>query len=302
MAGKWVEAVAMEAPAAEVAARILRQRLESVEESLPLAALKYDKDVEHVHRLRVACRRAGAALSAFRPLLAEKPKSLQKWLRRIRRAAGPARDTDVLLLRLKKEQRSGHEADYVIARLREQRKADQVALVDLHEKVTSGKFDKSVQRGIAAFQQEASGQAEPFSQFAKKALRSASSGVFEHAGIVQPTVPQLHGLRIAGKRLRYSIEIFHSAFAKDLRRKIYPTMEKIQARLGKLNDHATAQALFLSWLRDLPADDRAAYLARLIVEEHEAALRIREEFLQWWKPKRIAKLESQLASLIGAGR
>ena len=43
---------------------------------------------------------------------------------------------------------------------------------------------------------------------------------------------QLHELRIAGKRLRYSIELFHSAFPAALREKAYPQVEQLQSGLG----------------------------------------------------------------------
>ena len=301
MAGKWVEPVTLEAPADQVAGIILHQRVQIVLDLLPLAAHHYREDVEHVHRLRVGCRRASAALRAFRPLLPHKPKSLLKWLRRIRRAAGPARDADVLLSRLKNSIPPGAEADYVTARLKQHRKAGQKALIGVEARVQSGKLLSTIQECATTLEDKPSGARVYFGQFAVTALWSASCGVFKNAGIKQPTLPQLHRLRIAGKRLRYSIEIFHTAFPKELREDIYPLVESIQTRLGKLNDHASAQALFQQWLKNIPADDRTALLARLVAEEHEAALQIREEFLRWWNPNRIAQLGSQLATLIGKG-
>ena len=52
------------------------------------------------HQLRVATRRAGAALEIFRDCLPEKDyQTARKQLRRLRRAAGAARDWDVLQYR-----------------------------------------------------------------------------------------------------------------------------------------------------------------------------------------------------------
>src|SRR5262249_41512594 len=60
-----------------------------------------DKDPEYVHQLRVGTRRAGAAVEIFSVCLPEKVyKAARKQLKRLRRAAGEARDWDVFLMSL----------------------------------------------------------------------------------------------------------------------------------------------------------------------------------------------------------
>lgn len=296
---KWVEVSDIERPAAEIAAEILELRMQTVQQLLPLAAEEYRRDIEHVHQLRVGCRRAGAALQAFRPLLTSKSKRLRKWLRKVRRAAGPARDVDVLIERHQTEFETKACRTYVLTRLKRQRKKVQQALVDVAERASSGRLDDSVEQCLAALRKKASKHsAVAFDTFAREAMRAASLGMFQLAELEQPSVTQLHQLRIAGKRLRYSIELFHSAFPAALREEVYPMIEKIQSRLGRLNDHATAQAMFQHWLADLPANERAAQLAQRVVEEHEAFEQIRADFLKWWTPKRVANLESHLADLV----
>src|SRR5690606_28603104 len=79
----------------------LQTRLEAVVAWLPKAAQFPEADIEHVHQLRVSTRKAGAALKLFRELLPKKrAKRLNVSLKGIRRAAGEARDLDVLLERL----------------------------------------------------------------------------------------------------------------------------------------------------------------------------------------------------------
>ena len=61
-------------------------------------------DIEHVHRLRVSTRRAVAALKLYRDWLPPaKFRWVKKRLKKIRRAAGDARDLDVLAERLQRE-------------------------------------------------------------------------------------------------------------------------------------------------------------------------------------------------------
>src|SRR6266852_4391879 len=102
-------------PLVEAAQRVLEVRLGIVRDRLPPAMFEADKDVENVHQLRVATRRAGAALRIFRLCLPEKEfKRIRRRLRRLRRACGAARDWDVFLANLgprqaraKVEQRPG---------------------------------------------------------------------------------------------------------------------------------------------------------------------------------------------------
>ncbi len=75
-------------------------------------------------------------------------------------------------------------------------------------------------------------------------------------------------------------------------------IEELQERLGRLNDHATAQAMFQRWLADLPPGQRAVYLAQRIVAEYDAAIEVRREFLEWWTTQQIAALESRLGKLL----
>ena len=302
MANKWISIDSLDLPSTELAAEVLQLRMQYVEAMLPLAAHEFRQNIEHVHRLRVGCRRAGAALLAFRPLMHGKPTQLRKWLRKIRRAAGPARDADVLLLHMKAvaKQSSDHpQLDYVLARLKRYRANAQQALVEVDTKASGDKLRSSLEKCLASMQQDRVKQEhQAVGPFARWALQRASRGMFQLAGLRQPTVAQLHKLRIAAKRLRYSIELFSGAFPPTLRTDVYPLVEQIQTRLGSMNDHATAQALFQRWLSKLPADDRAAYMAKRIAQEHDASLAIRADFLQWWTPKRVARIESHLAELV----
>src|SRR5579872_6321168 len=100
--GKWISDLAADVPLAEAARHVLAVRLRVVGEALPRAVHEADRDPEHVHQLRVATRRADAALRIFGCCLPQKAyKRARKRLRRIRRAAGAARDWDVFLIALR---------------------------------------------------------------------------------------------------------------------------------------------------------------------------------------------------------
>ena len=101
--GKWVADASPDEPLADVARRALDMRLGLVWHYLPRAADK-PAETENVHQLRVATRRAMAAMQIFDTLLPRK-RGLwwNKQLKRVRQAAGQARDLDVLAERLRQK-------------------------------------------------------------------------------------------------------------------------------------------------------------------------------------------------------
>ena len=75
---------------------VVRQRLLSVEVAL-VRFLKSPSNHEALHDMRVACRRAEAALRLCRDLLPSQPgKWLRKHLRQLRRSSNASRDQQVL--------------------------------------------------------------------------------------------------------------------------------------------------------------------------------------------------------------
>jgi len=57
----------------------------------------------------------------------------------------------------------------------------------------------------------------------------------------------LHRLRIAGKKLRYTAEFFRSLYAKKPAAKFIEALSDVQDHLGSLNDAMVSQQLLLSW-------------------------------------------------------
>jgi CHAD domain-containing protein len=103
MQTKWIDDVRAGERACRVAVRTLESRLAAVLELLPLAAHRADEDMEHVHALRVWTRRAAAAVTLYEEMMPRRRTAwIRKQLRRIRRAAGEARECDVLIVRLRR--------------------------------------------------------------------------------------------------------------------------------------------------------------------------------------------------------
>lgn len=93
----------------------------------------------------------------------------------------------------------------------------------------------------------------------------------------QPSPSALHRLRLAGKRLRYCLELFRECYGPGLRKRL-KRLRKIQRRLGAISDcDATEQLLRSEDLGD--GLDGKKLLAFLQMSGNEN----RDAFLQYWR-------------------
>lgn len=235
--GKWLEGLRPEISVGKAARLAIGARLEAVRAALAPAA-ELTADAEPVHQLRVATRRAGAALRVFSPRLppgtAKKPR---RALRKIRRAASAAREADVFLEALDawsperpKVEKPG--LQFLSGHLTAERAAEQIAIrnaVEDYESCWAFQLErcaKSVRRGGG-----------PLSRFASPILTAHLRDVddaiahvnFDDAGL-------LHQLRIAGKRLRYSFELLAGAVNPAAKDSLYPVLCEMQEILGIAHD------------------------------------------------------------------
>ena len=99
---KWVEVKSANEPLVDVARRTLGDRLRLVWRYLRRSHDSAPSDTENVHQLRVATRRAVAAMEVLGDLLpGKRGKWMSKQLKKLRQAAGDARDLDVMLTRFR---------------------------------------------------------------------------------------------------------------------------------------------------------------------------------------------------------
>lgn len=220
----------MRAPAAEY---LIRQRVSALGRALPATR---DGDATSLHRARVATRRLRAAL----PLVGSSGKAdkLVRAVQRLTRALGPIRELDVSLAILAELEARGEAPAPAIDRLRasilEEREQLQAALRD---RLTGFNFDKLRKRAIAlarkgdvtrkAHQSKAPAVAR---QRAARRARRLAAAMENAAGLYLPD--RLHEVRIAVKKLRYTLELASSAGnAARLR-----TLKKAQDLLGRMHD------------------------------------------------------------------
>ena len=299
--GKWIDAIDPDGRVGDAARQSLEARLSPVIYHLPLAAYHAEQDTEHVHRLRVSTRRAMAALKLYRDWLPRKRKKwVEKRLKMIRRAAGEARDLDVLAERLSREY--GHRVAPITANLAERRASVQPAIVRLAERMRrNDRFVRKTAKlldGIRPPDGRSNGTTElSFRDWAGERLAKVAAKFFAAQPPTDADMAALHRFRIQAKALRYAVELLTAAFDAKLRSTHYPVIEELQERLGKINDHVTARDQLRAW----SAEAEDATLRELLCEAaaHEVADLAEElaAFKQWWTPERADALCQGLEGL-----
>ncbi|MBX3403628.1 MAG: CHAD domain-containing protein [Phycisphaeraceae bacterium] len=192
-----------------------------------------------VHQLRVATRRTAAALDAAMPVLSQKrAKAALRVLRKIRRAAGPVRDADVLLRwvgatrRKQPEERAGFT---LLARSLRDRRNDAAAqlpgvLPDLR-KQSAQRLGRAIRE-----MQRASPDGPAIADVMRDGLQRHADSVLEAAGADLGRTENLHNLRIECKRLRYALEIFAPAIGKSACGRLIRPLTDFQQAIGGFTD------------------------------------------------------------------
>jgi CHAD domain-containing protein len=230
--------------------------------SKEIEGVRTAQDIEHIHRMRVASRRLRAALPLFASCFPE--KKYQQWteeIRKVTRALGEARDTDVQitfltkLIKKRETKKSVYDPDkalpirvtgdvetYLLSQLLKKRLKLQTAVVLSLEKLEkSGVIDEM---RIFFHNQEIRAKnvrkkPSPYGIAPVAASRIAVRLVKLHSyeGWVHnpDAIAEHHAIRIAAKKLRYTMEVYGPVYRRGLQKPL-SRIKKIQEILGDLHD------------------------------------------------------------------
>ena len=300
---KWIAGTSAEMPLSDAARLAVAARLGVVWEYLSEDGAETRQDVENVHQMRVWSRRAVAALDIFWDLLPQRrARWFKKQLKRLRRAAGDARDYDVLAARLdgRAKAAGGRTLTAAIERVRASRNEAQGPIDDVCHRLRGKEFDRRAERLISRMRY-IDAQPEPtFGQAAHDGLRRPIGRFFEAAAEDLSDIAALHRFRIAGKQLRYTMELFAGAFPPAFREKLYCEVEALQEKLGQINDYATAIARFERWRDEAAGVDESQQLGKLATAEKSRLAKARRTFFTWWTKDRCASMRRQFTRLTAA--
>ena len=289
---KWIKGLTAEEPYSQAARRAVGQRLPLVWHYLPLAAARHEENVEYVHQLRVATRRAAAAIEVFSEAL---PRRRTEWmnrqLKRVRRAAAEARDLDVLAARLSGEQNGYKEAlDEITLR----RVTAQEPIIKAYAKLEKMEFALRADELAQRIRWRGDGSEPKLSKAARRYLKPISKRFIRQSKADLSDMRELHELRKDAKQLRYAMELLAGALDETFREDLYRSVEEIQAKLGTINDHHVARNHFRRWARSSSSRRRAGCLEDLASKENDAMLIKADAFRGWFSTSRRSEFETQL--------
>jgi CHAD domain-containing protein len=224
-------------------AQILRKRFDKIVE-LYSAPLEHPKD-EGVHDMRVSIRKLRSALRDFAHLTDKFPlKKIRKDLKFLADLLGEVRDLDVAIEAFTKASNAAKSTNIkkgigeIVKDCKNQRKAANDRLRKHLVKEDLADLTKQFDR---AFDQSL----RQSKIFAARDVNEAAGVVIEKCldaflgqidAIYDPfAVRRIHRLRVAGKRLRYSIELFGDLWDGELR-PFTDEIKKMQSYLGDLHD------------------------------------------------------------------
>ncbi|MBN2256788.1 MAG: CHAD domain-containing protein [Anaerolineaceae bacterium] len=213
------------------------------------------RDLEYVHRIRVASRRFARAIEIFETCYPS--KRVKNWLKDIlqtTRILGQARDLDIqahcvkeyLQNRSEKDTRSG--VKRLQLRIVQRRLHIQSILLEELDRLEKRKTLQKIDNHCCKLKRN-NGEAVP--------IDSGSLYEFGHAAILTPmdeflsydefvdqieAVKELHAMRIAAKMLRYTMECFTSLYTDGLTGYL-SIMHTIQDHLGLIHDCDVWQAM-----------------------------------------------------------
>lgn len=255
--------------------------LAHVQSNVPGALLKVDE--EYLHQVRVGLRRLRVVLSiAQRFRSDEELTALREQVTRLCVELGRSREWDVFVTQTlapictRLPEHTGlREVLSVSERARRKQHAG------MENSLASQDFQRMLLRFGAWMHGEQWSVAETtLAQFAAQTLEKRSKQVLRRGKeLAGEDAAQMHALRIACKKLRYSIEMFSSLFNDEKTGSYVAVLSELQDILGTLNDIAVAHRL-LNELDNAARHDTLALIRGWM--EHDYAERV-AEFGKAWK-------------------
>lgn len=235
-----VVGVASRTPLAEAAPAILDAKAD------PLFALEEaasgGADMDAVHDMRVASRRLREAMRLLAPVYP--PREFGAWYRRVRRitrALGPVRDSDVFIdafARLGKGLGDGGKraVAFLVGLRMGTRERELDELNRVLAKLDLAENRRSFAR-LAEFPRRTVEVGRPLADFAHAAVAERTGVVFGllPLALEEANIDHQHELRIAFKRLRYAVEVFAPCYGDEFDA-LHKTLTAFQDTLGDMHD------------------------------------------------------------------
>lgn len=204
--------------------------------------VRTSEDIEVIHNMRVSLRRLWAAMTTFSHYFNQKKFfRLSQKTRTLARKLGKVRDLDVLIELLEKHSKYLEEKpsttltiSYLVSQWQSERLKDRGKLFKYLEKLANKEFERKF---LAFFDSTTQNKYKETKKAKneKKIFLDTLKNFYRHAPKENFSSESLHQLRIAAKKLRYSLEFYEICF-NHLLTNYLKTLKEIQELLGDLHD------------------------------------------------------------------
>jgi CHAD domain-containing protein len=221
-------------------------------------------DIEHVHQMRVASRRMRNALNLFGDCLSDKKaKAWGDEIRKITKSLGKARDLDIQIELINRCYAASLEDRYkpgynrLLLRLKQQRAKAQEkvnrTLVNLQGGGILARMQAHLMAVTAGSENIYLYTPSLYQQAFETINRNLEEFLSYEKYIHDPqNIEELHAMRITGKHLRYTLEIFAPIYGTALDLHVR-AMKNIQDLLGEIHDND----VWIAWLPKFIDQERA---------------------------------------------
>lgn len=247
---KWFAVYDPQSPGADAARTLLRDRYDRLARVLHDASLRPDD--ARIRKLRVATRRADAAVRFAAPLLEHAAAAgARRALRQLRRAAGGVRRCDLFIARLAPLMTDPAARDLAAAA------ATTIGILTAQRSDAAQTMRRGIERALCGVPAPALDPERdaPAPELAVALLRASAAAFVRASEPRASDLEAMHTLRLRGKRLRYAVEAVAPVIGHPAAARIIDTLVPIQDELGTINDLAELAALIGSASAELVAID-----------------------------------------------
>ena len=276
-----------------------------------MGGVRRNGDIESVHKLRVASRRVRAALSVFEQCFqGKRTAEWKKTIKNVTGSSGAARDADVQIAFLEQYLTSQDPPamlglQYLITEQKAHRAGMQPNLVSVLDAVeASGIVNDILEscREIIGWE-DGKSNVKTLSTY-ERACNQISNRIDQMLALeqfvhVESAAAKHHELRIAAKRLRYTMEIFSPLYNGGLRDHI-SIMKQFQDLLGEVHDYDVWGQDLNVHTQDVPNDARCGVskLQAFLVETRKSRYR---DFIHLWDDTVAKGLFAKIRQATDAG-
>jgi CHAD domain-containing protein len=221
-------------------------------------------DIEHVHQMRVASRRMRNALNLFRDCLSD--RKMKTWgdeIRKITKSLGKARDLDIQIELIARCYAASLEDRYkpgynrLLLRLKQQRTKTQEKVNRTLVNLQGGGILDRMQAHLSAVTAGSESIYLYTPSLYQQAFEAINSNLEEFLSFEKfihdpQNIEELHAMRITGKHLRYTLEIFAPIYGTALDLHVR-AMKNVQDLLGEIHDND----VWIAWLPKFIEQERA---------------------------------------------